>query len=213
MARSHDREVAVVERRELALAEPFGDRQHGAVDEPDFQVVVGSQQLVDASVVLGYQVLDDKGAALNLGEHRREGFVARVAAEQVVDLDQDGRGNDPGLPDLVKQLRAALVFLVVAVESGDENRGVAGQRDGSGSKTSSAASLLRSPRPELNMPMHVSGGCSPLSLDWSPLSSTARKARSACSSVQPGAWSSSCSFAVITRSVAPRLAVPQSHPR
>jgi len=46
-------------------------------------------------------------------------------------------------------------------EGGDQDRRVEDQRDGRGSKTSSAASMLRSPRPELNAPMQVSGGCSP----------------------------------------------------
>jgi hypothetical protein len=41
-----------------------------------------------------------------------------------------------------------------------DRAGVQGQRNGSGSKKSSLASLLRSPRPELNAPMRVNGGCS-----------------------------------------------------
>jgi len=122
------------------------------------------QQLVHPLVVLGDQVLDDQRARSNLVEHRAEGALAGVGAEQVVDLDQDrGRDDTPLARRFGEQLRAALVRLVVAVEGTDQDRRVEDQRDGRGSKTSSAASLLRSPRPELNAPMQVSDGCSPSS--------------------------------------------------
>lgn len=130
---------------------------------------------------MGDQVLDDQRARSNLVEHRAEGALAGVGAEQVVDLDQDRGGDDTPLARrLGEQLRAALVRLVVAVEGADQDGRVEDQRDGRGSKTSSAASLLRSPRPELNAPMQVSGGCSPSSFALERLSLPAPA--SSCSS-------------------------------
>lgn len=171
MPRPHDAEVAMVERRKLRLAEPLNDRENRAVDEADLQIAVGVQQLPHPFVVLCDQILDDQRASSKLVEHRAEGTLAGVGAEQMVHLDQDRGGDDAPLARRFgEQLRAALVRLVVAVESADQDRRVEDQRDGRGSKTSSAASLLRSPRPELNAPMQVSGGCSPSSFALERLS-------------------------------------------
>lgn len=59
--------------------------------------------------------------------------------------------------------RVAPVRAVVVAQVADPSCGTEDQRDGQGAKASSAASLLRSPRPELNAPMQVSAGCSPSS--------------------------------------------------
>jgi len=82
----------------------------------------------------------------------------------VVDLNEDGRGDDPPLARSGEQRRACCMVVVVAIERRDDRARVENQRNGSGSKTSSLASLLRSPRPELNAPMQVKAGCSPSSL-------------------------------------------------
>lgn len=81
-------------------------------------------------------------------EDRVEGFTPRVPPEQVVDLDEDGRGHDAPLASAGEQRRARLMIVVVAIERRDDRARVEDQRNGSGSKTSSLASLLRSPRPE-----------------------------------------------------------------
>lgn len=165
MARPHRGEMTVVQRGELRLAEALDDREDRAVNEADIQVGIGPQQLVDALVVCGEKVLDDQRTASNLIERRDERSLRRVGAEQMVDLDEDRGGNDPPLAcGLAEQLCAAFVRVVVSIERADQNRGVEDQRDGRGSKTSSLASLLRSPRPELKAPMQVSGGCSPSSV-------------------------------------------------
>lgn len=115
----------MVERRELRLAEPLHHGENRAVDEAHLQIAVGAQQLVHPLVVLGYQILNDQRAASNLVEHRAEGALAGVGAEQVVDLDQDRGGDDTPLARrLGEQLRAALMRLVVAVEGADEDRRV-----------------------------------------------------------------------------------------
>jgi hypothetical protein len=41
MSRSHDGEVAAVERRKCGDVEPLGDSDHGRVDETDAEVGVG----------------------------------------------------------------------------------------------------------------------------------------------------------------------------
>ncbi len=126
-------------------------------------VGVGLEQLGRPLVVARHQVLDVQGAAANLIEHGAKGFVSGVAAEQVIDLDQHGGGDHAPLARLGEKLRAGLVRLVVAIKRPDQNRCVDDQRDGLGSKTSRLAISLKSPRPELNAPMQVRGGCSPSS--------------------------------------------------
>lgn len=160
MTRAHDAEVTVIEGRELRLAEPLGHSQHGAVDEADLQIRVGLEQFADSLVVLGRQILDRQGPAPHLVEDGVEGFIPRVPPEQVVDLDEDGGGDDAPLARAGEQRRAFLMVVVVAIERSDDRARVEDQRNGSGSKTSSLASLLRSPRPEWNAPMPVRGGCS-----------------------------------------------------
>ena len=162
--RPHDvSEVTVVQSAELRLSEALDHRQHSAVDKADILVDVGPQQLSGALVVAGHEVLHRQSAAPHLLEHSDEGFVTDVFAEQVVDLYQHRGGDDTALPCLVEQRRAGPVRIIITIESADQNRGVEDQRDGSGSKTSRLAISLRSPRPELNAPMQVSGGCSPSS--------------------------------------------------
>ena len=115
----------MVERRDLRLAESLHQGENRTVDEADLQIAVGAQQLVDPLVVLGDQILDDQRAASNLVEHRAEGTLAGVGAEQVVDLDQNRGGDDAPLARrLGQQLRAALVRLVVAVEGTNQDRRV-----------------------------------------------------------------------------------------
>ena len=107
----------------------------------------------------------------------------------MVDLDQDRGGHDAPLARrLGEQLRAALVCVVVAIERSDQDRGVEDQRDGRASKTSSLASLLRSPRPEPNAPMQVSGGCSPSSGVKDGVSRALGAAASSCSSASRRSW-------------------------
>lgn len=49
--RAHHSEVAVVERRQLRLAQALHDREHCGIDEADAQVGVGVEQLRDALVI------------------------------------------------------------------------------------------------------------------------------------------------------------------
>ena len=125
VTRPHDAEVAMIERCELRLVESLHHGENRAVDEADLQVAVGTQQLVHSLVVLGDQILDYQCAPSNLVEHRAEGALAGVGAEQVVDLDQDRGGDDTPLARrLAEQLRASLVGFVVAVEGTYQDRRV-----------------------------------------------------------------------------------------
>lgn len=160
---THRAEMSVIERRELWLAEPLRNGQHSTVHEADFEVGVRAHQLGGALVIRCCQVLDHQSASLHLIEDGAEGFILGVSPEQVIDLDQHGRGNGASLTQVGEQRRAGLVVVVVAIECRDDDAGVEDQRNGSGSKTSSLASLLKSPRPERNAPIQVRGGCSPSS--------------------------------------------------
>jgi len=163
MAGPNRAEVAMVESGELRLPQPLCNGEDRAVHEADFEVGVGAHQLGGTLIVGGRQVLDHQRAALHLVEDGAEGFVPGVPPEQMIDLNQHRGRDDASLAQLRQQRRAPVVMVVVAIECSDDNAGVEDQRNGSGSKTSSLASLLKSPRPELNAPIHVRGGCSPSS--------------------------------------------------
>jgi hypothetical protein len=51
VSRPESGEMAAVERRELRLIEPLGDRQHGGVDEADVGVGVPIAELRDAAMI------------------------------------------------------------------------------------------------------------------------------------------------------------------
>lgn len=56
MARAHRAEVTMIERGELRLTQPLCDREDCAIDKTDFQISVGTQELVRAFVVGGRQI-------------------------------------------------------------------------------------------------------------------------------------------------------------
>lgn len=84
MIESDDREVAVVERGDLVLAQALDDREHGGIHEAEAQVVVGRHERSCARVVAVDEILDDERAALHVVEEARE----RVRGDEVVELDE-----------------------------------------------------------------------------------------------------------------------------
>jgi conjugative relaxase-like TrwC/TraI family protein len=148
-------------------------------------------------MVVAGEVLDVELAGGDRVQESGKLVASRLASEQIVQLDQDRGRHDPPLGARSEQRGAPLVVLVVGVDSGDERSGVEDQRNGCGSNSSRLARSERSPRPEWKAPISENGGCGPV-----PLPSAARRARSACSSVQPGASASTRSLAVMAERVA-----------
>ena len=58
VTRSQKPEMATIERRQLRLVQPFHDREHGGVDEPDVRVGVPIAQLAYSGVVRGLEIRD-----------------------------------------------------------------------------------------------------------------------------------------------------------
>ena len=95
MPRPHRAEVPAVKSGELRLSQALGNGQYGAVDKADIQVRVGPEQINCALVVAGRQVLDLEGSSAHLIEDCDEGLLSGEAAEEVIDLHEDGGGDDP----------------------------------------------------------------------------------------------------------------------
>ncbi|HEX3241355.1 MAG TPA: hypothetical protein VHR18_14610 [Solirubrobacterales bacterium] len=153
--------MSMIERGELRLSQALGNGKNGAVDKADLQVGVGLKQINCALVVAGRQILDLESSSAHLIEDGDEGLLSGEAAEEVIHLDKDGGGDDSTLLRSFDQGGANAVGFVASIERADEDAGVEDQRNGGGSYTSRLANSLRSPRPDSNIPMQVTGGCSP----------------------------------------------------
>ena len=75
---SHSREMPVIEGCEPSLTESLHDRQHGAVDESDPQVLVRPHQLGGARMIGGSEMFDVELAAGYRVQEGREGFRSQL---------------------------------------------------------------------------------------------------------------------------------------
>jgi hypothetical protein len=118
--RTHDGEVTVIERRELGLAQPLYDSQHGGVDEADAQVGVGFEQLADTRVVDRLESLHQERFPATVLEKPHERVHLIGASQQILELYQHRRGHDPVTTALLQQGCAGLVILVARLDRGEE---------------------------------------------------------------------------------------------
>lgn len=120
MPRPHRAEVSVVKSGELRLSQALGNGQYGAVDKADFQVRVSSKQINCALVVAGRQVLDPEGSSAHLIEDCDEGLLSSEAAEEVIDLHEDGEGMTRR--SCVPSIRAAQALWALSLRSNAPTR-------------------------------------------------------------------------------------------
>ena len=144
----HYGEVSAVERREPRLPEPLDDRQHSGVYEANTKLRVVGEQPLDANVIARFELLDVKRATPYVGEEPSEG----VGRDEVIDLNQHGGGDDPGLARALKEVGAELMRGVSLVEESDQRSGIDYERNGGGRYSSWLARRLSSPSPESNTP-------------------------------------------------------------
>lgn len=179
--------MTVIQRRHPALADAFCHRQHRSVDEAESEVRVGRQELTEPDVVTWLEPVDDERAAPHVLQEGEKG----PGCNEVVELHEDGRGNQANAVPRTQRLRAASMVLVVRVEQRDEGPGVDYECNGRGS-WSSLARRARSPFPEANAPaqqMSGTGTAGPSSRSSaSPTSCATETPRSAALRF---AWSSS----------------------
>ena len=147
----------MIERGEPWLAQPLRDRENRAIDKADFEISVGTQQLVRALVVGGRQILYYESAAPDLIEDGGKRLLACETTEKMIDLNEDRRGNHAPLLCALNQGCTRRMCGVASIKCSDENAGVENQRNGGGSYTSRLASSLKSLRPDSNMPIQVTG--------------------------------------------------------
>ena len=84
-----------VERRNRTRAQPFSDCRHHCVDEAETQVMVVRAELVRANEVRLFSPLYRERFFRKVREECLRGARADVAHEQVVNLRQNGPGQDP----------------------------------------------------------------------------------------------------------------------
>jgi hypothetical protein len=144
--------VPAIERRQLRLSEALDDREDGGIDKPDPEILVLPHELSNPYVVRSEEVLDLVRAAADVVEEGGKCAGADEIAE-VIDLDQDGRGDDAALAGVPQQRCARTVGLVAAVERRDKRPRIDYERDGRGSKSPSTDRRARSPRPERPTPI------------------------------------------------------------
>ncbi len=124
-----DGEMAAVEGRYLTLRKAFDYGEHCRVDEAESEVRVGDQEFAEPDVVAGLEILDEKGSALNVLQEAGEGAIGN----EMVELNEHGRGNEPNAGPRPQQFGAGGVVLIVCIEQRDERPCVDYERNGGGS--------------------------------------------------------------------------------
>jgi hypothetical protein len=112
--------MAVVERRELGLAQALDDREHCRVYEANAQVGVGLEQFADTRVVARFERLHEERFPATFLEKPHERIHLTGASQQILKLHQHRRGHYPLLAALLQQGCAGLVILVVRLDRGEE---------------------------------------------------------------------------------------------
>ena len=89
VARSQEAEVAAVEGGELWLTEALDDGEDSGVDEADVGICIAFDDLQDAVVILGEQVLDKEESTADIPEKSETSRIPQHAANPVIDLYQN----------------------------------------------------------------------------------------------------------------------------
>jgi hypothetical protein len=113
---SQDSEVAAIQRRQLRFVQPFDDREHRRVNEPDVRVGVPIADLGDPPVVVRSQVDDRVGATVDVFEQSYKHAGVEGPLDQVVELDQNRRRDQQRLVCLFNEAPAAGVIIITPIE-------------------------------------------------------------------------------------------------
>jgi hypothetical protein len=124
VARPHDREVPVVERRQLGLAQALHERQDGRIHEADAQIDVGAHQLPDSDIVSLAERDHIKLATANRLEQSRESVGSDLPAQEMIQLDQHRRYDNTPLAWQPKEPGTVFVILVGRVKRCDDWTGI-----------------------------------------------------------------------------------------
>lgn len=120
MTRANHREVAVIERGDGVLAEPFGDSDDAGVDHTEAEIRVRELQVAATAKVAWGRRLDAVHAVDDIVEERQPGVGAEALMAPVVDLGEDQhRDHEIGL-GVDEQARTPLVIRIVGVEGGEQ---------------------------------------------------------------------------------------------
>jgi len=89
MGRPHRSEVALVERRDLRLAQALGERDNTGVDDAEHEIHVASLELAAAGKIVACRRLDPVDPGEQIIEEDEPGLGWQPAAAPVVELSQD----------------------------------------------------------------------------------------------------------------------------
>jgi hypothetical protein len=128
MVRAHGSKVALVERRDLGLAEALSECHDAGIDDTEREVCVASLQLAATSQVDIRRRLGAVGPGKQIVEKDEPSLRWQATATPVVELRQHQGRDDQVLVGLHEQSSAALVVRVSGVERGQEWTGVADER-------------------------------------------------------------------------------------
>jgi hypothetical protein len=115
VARTNDREVAVVERCQLGFTETLDDGKNGCVDETKREVTVTIEQFPDTFVVLRLEVDDFEPALLSVSKEAQKSIETKTLAGKPVQLDDDRRWDKHLLVSRLEEPCASVMVLVRAI--------------------------------------------------------------------------------------------------
>ncbi len=116
MPRSNDGEVATIEGRDLRLAKPFAQGNHGSVDETEIQVRVLFLKLSRAEEIILDGVFEPVRARNDVFDERQPCAWREIPLHPVVNFNQRCRRNDERFAGVADQVNAPLMVLIARVE-------------------------------------------------------------------------------------------------
>lgn len=97
MAGTDHAEVAVVECSDFLLIQALSDGDYRRVNQTNIRIRIGCANLTDTQVVLRPEILYEIGTVRDVAKEGRMNEGTQVSPDQVVDFDEDRRGDYPGL--------------------------------------------------------------------------------------------------------------------
>jgi len=118
VAWAHGSKVALVERRDLGLAEALGECHDAGVDDPEREVCVASLQLAATSQIDTRRRLSAVDPGKQVVEEDEPSLRWQPTTTPVVELREDQGRDDQVLVDVHEQPGATFVVRVSGVERG-----------------------------------------------------------------------------------------------
>lgn len=118
MGRTHDAEVAPVQRRDRIDPETFGRGDDGGVDGSEGQITVCRDEFGDADPIAGQDRIGGEGSCREISEESHFGLGPDPLFDEVGDLGDHELWNDQGARVGKQERKARAVIAVILIDVG-----------------------------------------------------------------------------------------------